>query len=106
MDAQEIIKFISKFKRTPRQIVLSKCEQDIVFPNTKRFGRHRIGDWEGIEPVLRSHLLSWKTTTSETVAATPRPLLDTKNIKARRAGALDPRPGDDWRQRGHHDGAS
>ena len=51
MDAQEIIKFIqTSKKKTPVKLYI-KCDKDIVFPNTKRFGNIVIGDWEDIEPV-------------------------------------------------------
>ncbi|TGY65472.1 2,3,4,5-tetrahydropyridine-2,6-dicarboxylate N-acetyltransferase [Dubosiella muris] len=90
MDAQEIIKFIqTSKKKTPVKLYI-KCDKDIVFPNTKRFGDIVIGDWEDIEPVLRSHLLSVEDYYIETVARNSAvPMLDTKNIKARiEPGAL------------------
>ena len=82
MDAQEIIKFIqTSKKKTPVKLYI-KCDKDIVFPNTKRFGDIVIGDWEDIEPVLRSHLLSVEDYYIETVARNSAvPMLDTNIIR-------------------------
>ncbi|HAM31673.1 2,3,4,5-tetrahydropyridine-2,6-dicarboxylate N-acetyltransferase [Erysipelotrichaceae bacterium 66-17] len=84
MEAEQIIKYIqTSKKRTPVKLYI-KCDKEIVFPNTKRFGDVIIGDWEDIEPVLRSHLLTVEDYFIETTARNSAvPLLDTKNIKAR-----------------------
>ncbi len=84
MEAEQIIKYIqTSKKRTPVKLYI-KCDKEIVFPNTKRFGDLIIGDWEDIEPVLRSHLLTVEDYFIETTARNSAvPLLDTKNIKAR-----------------------
>ncbi|WP_301187819.1 2,3,4,5-tetrahydropyridine-2,6-dicarboxylate N-acetyltransferase [uncultured Dubosiella sp.] len=84
MEAEQIIKYIqTSKKKTPVKLYI-KCDKEIVFPNTKRFGDVIIGDWEDIEPVLRSHLLTVEDYFIETTARNSAvPLLDTKNIKAR-----------------------
>ena len=84
MEAEQIIKYIqTSKKKTPVKLYI-KCDKEIVFPNTKRFGDVIIGDWEDIEPVLSSHLLTVEDYFIETTARNSAvPLLDTKNIKAR-----------------------
>ena len=84
MEAEQIIKYIqTSKKKTPVKLYI-KCDKEIVFPNTKRFGDVIIGDWEDIEPVLRSHLLTVEDYFIETTARNSAvALLDTKNIKAR-----------------------
>lgn len=84
MDAKEIIEFIQTAKKkTPVKLYI-KCDKEIVFPNTKRFGDVIIGDWEDIEPVLRAHLLTVEDYYIETIGRNSAvPMLDIKNIKAR-----------------------
>ncbi|MCI9040449.1 2,3,4,5-tetrahydropyridine-2,6-dicarboxylate N-acetyltransferase [Dubosiella newyorkensis] len=84
MDAAEIIQRIQTSKKKTPVKVYIKGGENIHFPNAKVFGNVVIGDWEDIEPVLRSHLLSVEDYYIETSARhSAIPLLDIKNLHAR-----------------------
>lgn len=105
MEAEQIIKYIqTSKKKTPVKLYI-KCDKEIVFPNTKRFGDVIIGDWEDIEPVLRSHLLTVEDYFIETTARNSAVPLHKKYQSPHRTGSHYPGSCYDRRQRGDHDGS-
>lgn len=84
MDAQEIIQFIANAKKkTPVKVYLD-TQEDLVFPNSKKFGNVVFGDWADIEPVLAKNAEVINDYVVENdMRYSAVPLLDLKGINAR-----------------------
>lgn len=84
MDAQEIIQFIANAKKkTPVKVYLD-TQEDLVFPNSKKFGNVVFGDWADIEPVLAKNAEVINDYVVENdMRNSAVPLLDLKGINAR-----------------------
>ncbi len=84
MDAQEIIQFIANAKKkTPVKVYLD-TQEDLVFPNSEKFGNVVFGDWADIEPVLAKNAEVINDYVVENdMRNSAVPLLDLKGINAR-----------------------